>query len=461
MMIDKYQTEVEVLGAALSTGITPEIREAYETLTPEMFTGTMHSELFTVIWSLYKSNLVINAKTVAFKCDNRQAALEYCQQLSEGFYGYQITAYAKQLRLIYNAEKASSKLAQLSQLITTDLENSESHIADLLKIADSLTSKKERSRKNVMDGITEFLDDFEQAMSGNADVIGLDIGLDMPIERNDLLIIGGQPGMGKTALMQYVITELALNGHHSLVFSLEMKFKELFKRIVARESKLDSEWIKDPAGIVVERNKHISDDERDRRMGLMGAALKDKVERMDIMIDDTPFLNLNDLRYMVRQYLNERPDTKVICIDYLTLMEMPDAPRTDLEIAKVTRACKLMAKEFNVPFVILSQLNRDSDKQGREPTIRDLKDSGAIEQDADKIIFPYRPKQHEPDDPLHGYAKILKRKVRGGKVGNKILKFTNGNFYQLDEGETVDFDEKPDPGSEFKPQPYVKKYARK
>jgi len=118
----------------------------------------------------------------------------------------------------------------------------------------------------------------------------------------------------------------------------------------------------------------------------------------------------------------------MIIVDYLTLMHAPSADRRDLAIGEITRRCKLLAKSLNVPVVLLSQLNRNAPNQNREPQINDLRDSGSIEQDADKIVFPYRVEDGKNDD----LARILKRKVRDGKPGEVVLEFINGNFYATD-----------------------------
>ena len=110
-------------------------------------------------------------------------------------------------------------------------------------------------------------------------------------------------------------------------------------------------------------------------------------------------------------------------------MAIPDGQSRALAVGEVSRQLKLFAKEIKVPILLLSQLNREAAKNKREPEPSDLRDSGAIEQDADKIIFPYREEVHHPESKNKGLAKILKKKVRDGEVGSHLLKFEFGNFY--------------------------------
>ena len=124
----------------------------------------------------------------------------------------------------------------------------------------------------------------------------------------------------------------------------------------------------------------------------------------------------------------------LITVDYLTLMELPGASNQNLAVAEATRQLKVLAKDLKTPILILSQLNREAAKARREPMNSDLRDSGAIEQDADKIIFPFRDEVFDENSPNKGLAKILKTKVRDGETGSVILGFENGSFCKSNSG---------------------------
>ena len=245
----------------------------------------------------------------------------------------------------------------------------------------------------------------------------LDIGLDVEINKTDLIVLGGQPGMGKTALALYINDHVASQDKPTLIFSLEMDGNQLFERQVSAKSKVSSKALK-RIGI---------EGLREDQWGCIGAALKD-LNGKRIAIDDSAKLSLPILIKKCRDFKEAHPDLALITIDYLTLMDLPKASRRDLEVAEATRQLKLLAKDLKTPVLIISQLNRDAAKAQREPMNSDLRDSGAIEQDADKIIFPYREEIHTPDTVNKGLAKILKTKVRDGETGAVILGFENGAF---------------------------------
>jgi replicative DNA helicase len=122
----------------------------------------------------------------------------------------------------------------------------------------------------------------------------------------------------------------------------------------------------------------------------------------------------------------------MIVVDYITLMEMPNKERRDLSVGEISRQMKQLAKELKTPVMMLSQLNRTAANEKREPIPSDLRDSGSIEQDADKILFPYREELHNPNTPNKRLAKVIKAKARDGELGSVPLEFINGNFYQTD-----------------------------
>lgn len=247
----------------------------------------------------------------------------------------------------------------------------------------------------------------------------LDIGLDVDIDPTALIVLGGQPGMGKTALALYILNFVASQGKKCLKFSLEMSGNQLFERQVGSQS-----------GVSTLDLKRIGRDEFDIQeyeWGLVGSALK-QLSELAIYIDDQPNLSVPIFKKKVRDFKEDHPDLALIAVDYLTLMTMPDAQSRALSVGEVTRAMKMIAKELKTPILLLSQLNRESDKAAREPRNSDLRDSGSIEQDADVIIFPYREEIHKPDTPNKGLARIIKSKVRDGVVGDYILEFKNGSF---------------------------------
>jgi replicative DNA helicase len=227
--------------------------------------------------------------------------------------------------------------------------------------------------------------------------------------------------MGKTALALYINDYVAKQGKKALMFSLEMDGCQLFERQVSAYSKIPTDRL-----MRIDFGEY---DLSDTQWGVIGSSMKG-LSDLPIYIDDDPKLTVPLLVKKCKEFKEQHPDLALITIDYLTLMKMPDASRRDLAVGEATRVMKVLAKEIKTPILLLSQLNRDADKALREPRNSDLRDSGSIEQDADVIIFPYREEVHQPDTINQGLAKIIKSKVRNGKVGNHVLGFENGSFKQ-------------------------------
>jgi len=249
----------------------------------------------------------------------------------------------------------------------------------------------------------------------------LDIGLEVDVPKNALVVLGGQPGMGKTALALYIADYVASNNIPCLMFSLEMDGIQLFERQVSSKTGITSSELKRPAQI--ERHQY----------GLMAKALEELCKK-PVAIDDNASLTMPIFIKKCRDFKNENPLTGLIVVDYITLMKLPDAQSRSLSVGEATRQMKVLAKELKTPILLLSQLNREADKEKREPRNSDLRDSGSIEQDADIIIFPYREEIHVPDTPNKGMAKVLKTKVRDGAIGSVLLQFDRGSFKSTDRG---------------------------
>lgn len=201
-----------------------------------------------------------------------------------------------------------------------------------------------------------------------------------------------------------------------LKFSLEMEGMQLFEREVSRNGNVSSTCLKDPI------NNNL-----DFAAMTKGASI---AAQSNIYIDDTSKLDMYSLKRKARRFKAKHPELALIIVDYLTLMELPKGER-HIAVTETSRQMKLLAKELKTPVLLLSQLNKEVGKQKREPTIQDLRD-GAIEQDADKIIFPFRDGAFDPNSPNKNLAKVLKRKVRDGEIGDVLFKWENGNFYKAD-----------------------------
>jgi replicative DNA helicase len=280
----------------------------------------------------------------------------------------------------------------------------------------------------------------------------------------DLYIVAGRPGMGKTSLVLNMAVNVAMPRRRALddsddpyaeaeveepgdgvaFFSLEMPREQLASRLLAVEARVDVARIRS------------GDMRREDWNKLTDAAAR--LGRLPIWLDDTPALTLLDLRAKIRRLQADlkRVDGAggvkklgLVAVDYLQLMQgRRDAPSREQEISELSRGLKQLAKEMQVPVLALSQLNRSVETRAtkdKRPQLSDLRESGAIEQDADTIVFIYRDEYYFRDSPDRGIAELIIAKQRNGPTGSVKVKFTSEytRFDNLAEGE-YDFDEMDD-----------------
>ncbi len=230
----------------------------------------------------------------------------------------------------------------------------------------------------------------------------------------DLIIVAGRPSMGKTALAlnfaEHIALELKLP---VLVFSMEMGGTQLATRLLGSVGKVDAQRL---------RTGRLDPGDWDR----LGTALG-RLNEAPLLIDETAALNPLELRARARRKKREYGGLGLIVVDYLQLMQGSDASNTEnraTEISEISRGLKAMAKELGCPVVALSQLNRSLEQRpNKRPVMSDLRESGAIEQDADVILFVYRDEVYNEDSPDKGIAEIIIGKQRNGPIGTVKLTF--------------------------------------
>ena len=232
------------------------------------------------------------------------------------------------------------------------------------------------------------------------------------LQPGDLLIIAGRPSMGKTSFALNMAEHVAIEvGLPVAVFSMEMGGTQLAMRMLSSVGKLDAHRV---------RTGRLNDDEWSRLSFALG-----KMHEAPLYIDETPALNPIDLRARARRLHRQCGKLGLIVIDYLQLMSSAGhGENRATEISEISRSLKSLAKELNVPVIALSQLNRSLEQRpNKRPVMSDLRESGAIEQDADVIMFIYRDEVYNPDSPDKGSAEIIIGKQRNGPIGMIRLTF--------------------------------------
>lgn len=260
------------------------------------------------------------------------------------------------------------------------------------------------------------MDKIEAASKSDGNVTGIATGfIDLDyrtagMQPSDLILVAARPSMGKTAFVLNMAQYMAFNQDNTVaIFSLEMSKEQLVNRLFAMESRVDSQHL---------RTGKLSDAEWEKLIESAGMIGKSK-----LIIDDTPGISIAELRSKCRKYKLEH-DLKIIIIDYLQLMSGSGrgSDSRQQEISDISRSLKALARELNVPVVALSQLSRAVEQRpDHRPMLSDLRESGAIEQDADVVMFIYRDDYYNKDTDKKGIAEIIIAKQRNGPIGTVEL----------------------------------------
>ncbi|MBS1518212.1 MAG: replicative DNA helicase [Bacteroidetes bacterium] len=293
----------------------------------------------------------------------------------------------------------------------------------ILDVSESLSKKKVISVKDEIDNLIGKLADQKENRSG---LVGIPTGftrlddLTAGFQNSEFIVIAGRPSHGKTAFSMNIARNAAIDhGKSVAIFSLEMSFRELILRMLSGEAKVNGRNLKTGKTTTEEWNRVIKNFHK---------------LKTNLYIDDTSELSILEIRAKTRKMKKEF-GIDMIIVDYLQLVKGPEsAERRDLEVAYVSRGLKALAKELDIPVIACAQLNRSIEQRGKEkrPQLADLRESGAIEQDADVVIFVHRPamgKSLNKDDPDFltelRKAEIIIGKQRNGPVDDFELVFIN------------------------------------
>jgi replicative DNA helicase len=315
------------------------------------------------------------------------------------------------------AETAYNPLGRHAKAVLDEAE------AKVLHIAEQGT-RGQRTYQALKDVLLQVVDRIEQLYNRDnpSDVTGVATGytdldrMTSGLQPGDLVIVAGRPSMGKTALAvnigEHVALELKLP---VVVFSMEMGAAQLAMRLIGSVGKLDQHKL---------RTGRLGPDDWERLSGALG-----RLSEAQILIDETPALNAIEVRSRARRLQKQYGQLGIVIVDYLQLMQASSAGENRAtEISEISRSLKALAKELKVPVVALSQLNRSLEQRpNKRPVMSDLRESGAIEQDADVILFIYRDEVYNEDTADKGVAEIIVAKQRNGPIGMVRLTFLGEN----------------------------------
>jgi replicative DNA helicase len=259
---------------------------------------------------------------------------------------------------------------------------------------------------NPITGVSTGFTDFDEMTSG--------------LQSADLIIVAGRPSMGKTTFAMNVAEHVAIKSRRPVaIFSMEMPGEQLAMRMISSLGRIDQHRL---------RIGKLDDDDWPRLTSAVGI-----LTEVPMFIDDSPALTPIELRARARRLKRENDDLGLVIIDYLQLMQVPGTRENRAtEISEISRSLKALAKELSVPIVALSQLNRSLEQRpNKRPVMSDLRESGAIEQDADVIVFIYRDEVYNEASQYKGSAEIIIAKQRNGPIGTTRLTF-RGQYTRFD-----------------------------
>ena len=409
-------------------------------INPDDFYNDQHRLIFSAMRSLHDKRSPIDILTLSEQLKNndqleRVGGASYLTELTNFV---PTAAHLEQYAQIVADKSVRRRLIQASQDIAVIGSEEKKSLQELIEEAE--TRLFEVSQQHVRQNITSLesilgesfdrLDDLHRHKGG---IRGIPTGLkDLDkmlagLQRSDLDIIAGRPSMGKTALMLNISLNIATKAKQGavLIFSLEMSKEQLVDRLLAADAGVDAWSLRTGEGL--------TDEDFERISAAMG-----ELAEAPIFIDDTGGLTVSDLRTKARRLHHQHP-LAAIMVDYLQLMSggsrFANIANRVQEISEISRSLKILARELNVPVVALSQLNRSVESRSPQiPQLADLRESGALEQDADVVMFLYREDFYNTETDRQNITDVFIKKHRNGPVGKIELYFdrTQQKFRDLD-----------------------------
>lgn len=431
---NSIEAEESVLGGILLDNES--INSALERLRPEDFYRAPHRAIFTAMMALSDKREPIDIVTLSQQLRSmslleESGGVENLSRLAAsvpsaanvGFYAKVVKEMALRRRIIHTATEIANEAYENEGEVEEFLDGVEQR---MLKVSEY---RVRPSFHRVGDIVPESIKLVEKLYDQKTPVTGVNTGfkklneITAGLQSSDLIILAARPAMGKTAFALTMGQWVGIHEHKCVaVFSLEMSKEQLVMRMLCSEARVSNSKV---------RTGHLG--ERDFPL-LVDAA--SKIAEASIFIDDTPALTITEVRAKARRLHIENP-LSLIIIDYLQLMRSPAYSHSrEQEISDISRSLKALAKELNIPVIALSQLNRSVESRtDKRPVMSDLRESGAIEQDADIIMFIYRDEVYNEESPDKGIAEIIIGKHRAGPTGTVRLAFSPEftRFDNLDE----------------------------
>jgi len=420
-----------------------------DVITADDFYRKDHRLIFTAISGLVESGSPCDVVTVSEHLDNRgeldsAGGLEYLATLSNETAGAaNARAYAKILReraMLRALISAGNEIA--GSAFTNDGRTAAEVLEDAEKMVFEIADKGTRGKKgfkSLKEILPEAVDRIDTLHQSDGDITGISTGynefdkMTAGLQPGDLVIVAGRPSMGKTTLAVNMAENAAIGSKvPTAIFSMEMPAQQLAFRMISSLGRVDQTHL---------RTGNFPDEDWSR----INTAVQ-LMSEAPIFIDDTPSLSPGEIRARARRLQREH-GLGLIVVDYLQLMQVPgNKENRATEISEISRGLKALAKELSCPVIALSQLNRSVEQRtDKRPVMSDLRESGAIEQDADLILFIYREEVYNQDTPRKGIADIAIAKQRNGPIGDFPLTFV-GRYTKFENWVPDTYGDFPDEG---------------
>lgn len=408
------------------------VNETIDILNENSFYDPKHQYIYKAIRTLFSTTKPIDLLTVS-ECLSKSGELAAAG--GAGYISQLTNRVASSAHIQYHARIIAEKsikreLIRVSNEIIRDAYDDTKDVFDLLNFSESslfqiAENNLGRQVTNMSNVVKEAIQEIEKARNNVDGISGVPSGFNdldkitSGFQPSDMIVVAARPGMGKTAFVLSTARNSAVTHKRGVaIFSLEMSAVQLVKRLIAGEARIDSEKL---------RRGNLADHEFQQ--------LHSRIAQLSvapIFIDDSPGISVFDFRAKCRR-LKAQYNIEMVIIDYLQLMTAKDGKNggnREQEISTISRSIKEIAKELNIPIIALAQLSRSVETRAgdKKPMLSDLRESGAIEQDADIVSFLYRPEYYKilKDDDgnsTHGIGELIIAKHRNGKVGDVKLRF--------------------------------------
>ncbi|MGN0170999.1 MAG: replicative DNA helicase [Lachnospiraceae bacterium] len=420
IMPHSLEAEQSVVGSMLMD--KQAIVVASEIVSAEDFYSQQYGLMFEAMVELYNEAQPVDPVTTVARLKEKGApehitGTEYIMQTINAvptsanvqYYATIVAEKAVERRLIRITETIANRCYAGEESLDTILADTEKKIFDLLQ------NRASGEFVPIKQVVMSALKKIERASQNTGSVTGIPTGfIDLDyktsgLQPSDLILLAARPSMGKTAIVLNIAQHIAVKEKKTTaIFSLEMSKEQLVNRFLSAESRVDAQLL---------RNGNLKSDEWARLVEGAGVIGESK-----LIIDDTPGISVPELRSKCRKYKLEY-DLSVVIIDYLQLMSGSGKSESrQQEISEISRSLKALARELKVPVIALSQLSRAVEQRpDHRPMLSDLRESGAIEQDADVVMFLYRDEYYHKDSPDKGIAELIIAKQRNGPTGTVNL----------------------------------------